>query len=111
MKSIAIALIVTLLIFLMVPLVAADTASLNTSITAQDKAKFDQILEPVMKIYNFVKYISTVVAAMFLLFAGITYMSSGSDPRKRDQAKNIATYVVIGLVVIWAAPLIIGLLV
>ena len=43
--------------------------------------------------------------------AAITYMTSGSDPRKRDQAKSIASYVVIGLIVIWAAPAIVGLLV
>jgi hypothetical protein len=38
-------------------------------------------------------------------------MTSGADPRKRDQSKNIAMYVVIGLIVIWAAPMIINLMV
>jgi len=64
-----------------------------------------------MKIYNFVKYISSVVAAIFLLYAGITYMTSGGDPKQRDQAKSIAGYVVIGLMIIWAAPIIVGVLV
>ena len=57
------------------------------------------------------KYIVSIVAAIFLLYAGISYMTSGSDPRKRDLAKGIATYVVIGLLIIWAAPMIVNLLV
>ena len=88
-----------------------QNANLDTSITAEDQASFDQILQPVVKIYNFIKYIATVVAAIFLVFAGISFMTSGDDPKKRDQAKSITTYVVIGLLVIWAAPLIVDFLI
>jgi len=80
----------------------------NQTISAQDKAKFDQMLQPVMKIYNLIKYVTSVIAVIILLFAGITYMISGSDPGKRDKAKNMAMYVVIGLIVIWAAPLVVN---
>ena len=107
-------LLVMLLAMLVIPLALADdnqNADINTQITPEEKAKFDEILTPVFKIYNFVKYIATVVAGIFLLYAGITYMSSGNDPKKRDTAKNIAAYVVVGLIVIWAAPIVIGLLV
>ena len=100
-----------LFLLLLMPIVFADTADLDGSLSSEDKAKFDQILEPVMKIYNFVKYISSVVAAIFLLYAGITYMTSGGDPKQRDQAKSIAGYVVIGLMIIWAVPIIVGVLV
>lgn len=87
------------------PLVTA--ADFNQTITSQDQATFDQILQPVMKVYNLVKYSATVIAVLVLLFAGITYITSGNDPSKREQAKNMAMYVVIGLIVIWAAPLIV----
>ena len=60
----------------------------NQTISAQDKATFDHILEPVMKVYNLVKYIASVIAVVILLFAGITYMTSGSDPGKREKAKK-----------------------
>jgi len=83
----------------------------NQSISAQDKASFDQILSPVMKIYNLVKYSATVLAVVVLLFAGVTFMTSGSDSGKRQQAKNMGMYVVIGLIVIWAAPLIVNFIV
>src|SRR3989344_7176993 len=83
----------------------------NQTISAQDKATFDSILSPVMKIYNLVKYAASVLAVVVLLFAGVTYMISGSDPGKREKAKNMAMYVVIGLIVIWAAPLIVNFIV
>ncbi len=83
----------------------------DQTISAEDKATFDKILEPVMKIYNLVKYIASVLAVVVLLFAGMTYMTSGSDPGKREKAKNMAMYVIIGLIVIWAAPLIVNFIV
>ncbi|MBU0758386.1 MAG: pilin [Nanoarchaeota archaeon] len=72
---------------------------------------FDQILEPVMKVYNFVKYAATVVAVVFLVFAGVTFITSGNDQGKRNQAKMMGTYIIIGLIVIWVAPLVVQYLV
>ena len=83
----------------------------NQAVSSQDQATFDQILQPVMKIYNLAKYIATILATVVLLFAGITYMMSGADPKKRDNAKNMAMYVIIGLFVIWAAPLVVQFIV
>ena len=83
----------------------------NQTLSSQDKQTFDQMLSPVMKIYNLVKYSATVLAVLVLLFAGVMYITSGSDPGKREQAKNMAMYVIIGLVVIWAAPLIVNFIV
>lgn len=96
-------------LFVALPVVMA--VDFNQSISSQDKATFDHILEPVMKIYNLVKYIASAIAGLALLFAGIMYMTSGGDPKKRDNAKDMAMYVVIGLIVIWAAPLIVQLIV
>jgi|SRR3989344_7954713 len=79
----------------------------NKPISDQDKATFDQMLTPVMKIYNLIKYVATAIAGLVFLFAGITYMLSGSNPKKRENAKGMAMYVIIGLIVIWAAPLIV----
>jgi len=79
--------------------------------SSADKAAFDKILEPVMKIYNFVIYSATVVAVMTLVFAGITFITAGGDVAKRKEAKSIATYTVVGLVVIWVAPLVVEYLI
>ena len=73
--------------------------------------EYDDILKPVTKIYDLVKHVATVISSLILLFAGITYITSGSDPGKRDKAKNMIMYVIIGLIVIWAAPYIVKLVV
>ena len=103
--------IVILCLLLAISLPVVSAVDFNQSISTQDKQTFDQILQPVMKIYNLVKYIATAIAAVVLLFAGVTYMTSGYDPKKREEAKNRVTYVVIGLIVIWATPFVVNFLV
>ena len=100
-----------ILILLLASMPLASAVEFNQSISDQDKATFDQILSPVMKIYNLVKYAATVVAVIILLFAGVNYMTSGDDPKKREQSKSMVMYVVIGLIVIWAAPLVVNFIV
>lgn len=91
------------------PIVLA--ADFDEPISSEDRQTFDQILEPVMKIYTFIKYTATVLAVIFLVFSGVTFIMSGNDQAKREQAKTMATYIVIGLIVIWVAPLIVSYLV
>ncbi len=94
-------------LMLLTTIYAASAAPIPPS--SGDTAAFDQILQPVWKVYNFVKYIATAIAAIFLVFAGIMYMTSGSDMMKRENAKHTIGYVVVGLIVIWAAPYIVQL--
>jgi len=78
-------------------------------VSAADTATFDEILKPIQAIYDLVKYAVTIIAGLILLFAGITYITSGADAGKREKAKNMIMYVIIGLAVIWAAPFIVKL--
>ena len=80
-----------------------------TLVAAASDSDFEEILRPLTTIYNLVKYAATVIAGLVMLFAGITYISSGSDPGKREKAKSMVMYVIIGLVVIWAAPFVVDL--
>lgn len=109
-KRILVIFTITLMVFtFLIQFVSA--VDFDNDLSDEDKEAFDEILEPVMKIYNFVKYSATVIAVMVLLFAGITYITAGSDPGQREKAKNMSTYVIVGLVVIWAAPLIVNFIV
>jgi cation transport ATPase len=78
-------------------------------ISAASDSDFEDILRPLETIYDLVKYAATVISGLVMLFAGITYIMSGSDPGKRDKAKNMVMYVIIGLIVIWAAPFVVDL--
>ena len=73
-------------------------------------ADFGEILEPLQTIYDLVKYAATVISGLIMLFAGISYITSGSDPGKREKAKNMVMYVIVGLMVIWAAPFVVELI-
>jgi len=99
---------ILVLMFLFASVVSAIDLSQPPS--DADKAKFDQMLSPVMKFYNLVKYSATAIAALMLVFAGIGYMSSGEDPKKRDKAKSMVAFVIIGISIIWATPLLISFL-
>ena len=79
-------------------------------VSAADTDTFDEILKPVQAIYDLVKYAVTIIAGLVLLFAGISYILSGSDPMKREKSKNMVMYVLIGLAIIWAAPFIVKLI-
>lgn len=111
MKSKILAIFDLVFLLSLIALQFVSAADFNQGISNQDKETFDEILEPVMKIYNLVKYSATVLAVVVLLFAGLTYMTAGSDPAKREQAKNMVMYVLIGLIVIWIAPLTVNFIV
>ena len=85
-------------------------ATVDTIISADDKAKFDQMLNPVTKIYHFIEYGATLVGVIFLSIAGFQYIMSGNDIKKRETAKHTAAFALIGLAVIWAAPTAVSLL-
>lgn len=89
----------------------ASALDFNETISEEDQERFDQILNPVLKIYNFVKYAATAIAVVLLVFAGISFITSGGNQGKREGAKMMAMYIIIGLVVIWAAPLIVEFIV
>lgn len=80
----------------------------DQDISDEDKETFDEILEPVMKVYSFVKYAATVLAVLYLIFAGISFIVNGKDQAKRESSKQMMIYVVLGLIVIWIAPLVVG---
>jgi len=46
-----------------------------------------------MKVYNFVKYAATALAVVFLVFAGITFITSGSVQVKSEFVKLMATFI------------------
>src|SRR3989338_774065 len=102
--------LLTLILFMstifLIPAVYAEI-DFDGEISGEEQAQFDEILSPVMKIYNFVKYAATVAGVLMLVFAGISFVTSVGEQLKKEKAKNTAAGVIIGLIVIWVAPLIV----
>ncbi len=98
--------IIMLLLLLALPMVAAEI-EFDTELTPEEEDQFDAILEPVMKVYNFIQYAATVIGVLMLVFAGISFLMSGGETGKKERAKNMAVGVVIGLIIIWVAPLVV----
>ncbi|MFT4326783.1 MAG: pilin [Candidatus Woesearchaeota archaeon] len=99
------------ILLLVVLSTAVFAVDFNQQISDEDKEQFDNILQPIMRIYNLVKYALSVLAVLFLLFAAGTFIISGKDQAKRESAKTMMVYVIIGLVIIWVAPLIVSFMV
>jgi len=95
------------LMFLLLMGVGYAAPDFDTDLTPEEEATFDSILSPIMKIYRFVQYAATMIGVLMLAFAGISFVTSGGDQLKKERAKQMATGVVIGLSLIWIAPLVV----
>ncbi len=73
-------------------------------------ADVEAILEPVNKIKDLVIAAVSIFAVIIIIFAGAKFMVSGDNIQAREGAKSMLTYAVIGLVVIWVAPLLVTFL-
>ena len=94
------------LLLLAMPLALAEI-DWDTDLTAEEEALVDEILEPVMSVYNAIKYAMTVVGVFALVFAGILFATSGGDQSKKNKAKAMIGGVLVGLTLIWVAPTIV----
>ncbi|MBS3162137.1 TrbC/VirB2 family protein [Candidatus Woesearchaeota archaeon] len=97
------------LVLMILPLAYSVHAVEITPPSGDDINSFNQILEPVMKVYNFVKYASSVLALLFIIFAAVQ-MFINNNPSEKEQAKAKVMYIVIGLGLIWVAPIIVNYL-
>ena len=68
------------------------------------------ITAPITRIYDLIKGIISVLGIIAITIAGAMYMFSGSNIQNRENAKNMGSYAVIGLLLVWVAPLIVGYL-
>lgn len=60
----------------------------------------------VTSVIQWVVGIAGLVAVVFVVFGGISYITSSGDPQKTQQAKNIILYALIGLVLVALAEII-----
>ncbi len=96
---------------LLLLLVAAPSAlaeiDWDEDLSPDEEDLVDEILEPVMSVYNAIKYAMTVVGVLVLVFAGISFVTAGGEQAKKNRAKGMIAGVVVGLILIWVAPTIV----
>lgn len=100
MKKLLVAVLV--LTLFLVPVFAQESSE-DTNLTSTQKEGMEKIKTSILQIYEMVKWIATAVGALMLAFTGMKFMTSGNDPNARNEAKTMATYIIIGLVIIWLA--------
>jgi RsiW-degrading membrane proteinase PrsW (M82 family) len=73
-------------------------------------AEVADITAPITKIYDLIKGIVSILGIIAITIAGALYMFSGSNIQSRENAKSMVSYAIIGLVLVWIAPLMVGYL-
>ena len=57
------------------------------------------LLNTVFTVTNWIFYILTLLAVLFIIYGGFTYLTSSGDPTKSAKGKGILTYAIIGLAI------------
>jgi type IV secretory pathway VirB2 component (pilin) len=73
-------------------------------------ASVSDITAPVTKIYDLIKGVVSVVGIIAITIAGAMYMFSGSNIQSRENAKNMVSYAIVGLTLVWIAPIMVSYL-
>jgi len=102
-------LMVLMLCLFIVPFALAEL-DFDEGLSEEEEDLIDEILEPVMKVYNILKYVATIIGVLMIVFAGISFVTAGGQTTKKDNAKHMITGVVVGLIIIWVAPLMVNLI-
>ena len=79
----------------------------NFAVAASD---ISGITAPITKISDLAKAVVSVLGVIAITVAGAMYMFSGSNIAARESAKSMVSYAVVGLVLVWVAPFLVGYL-
>lgn len=79
----------------------------SAMVAAQSPGNITTITEPITRIYDLVKAVVSILGIIAITIAGAHYMFSGNNIQTRENAKSMASYAVVGLVLVWVAPLVV----
>lgn len=91
--------------FVVMALVISASFAVPVVHAQTDTSAFDQMLKPIQKVYDFVKYAASLLAMLAFAFAGIQLLLAGKNNAEREKVKSTMTGIVVGLAIIWIAPL------
>ena len=97
-----------LVILVVVPILSVNARVDYYEPSRSDIRVYNELLEPVFKILNFVKYAGTLIAVLYLLMTAISFITSGNNIGLREANKSAISFIILGLVIIWGAPTIVN---
>lgn len=62
--------------------------------------------QPICKLYGMIRFFGTIVGVLMAAYSGFV-LASSHEMSERNSAKGLIAGVVIGLIIIWLAPLIV----
>jgi RsiW-degrading membrane proteinase PrsW (M82 family) len=83
---------------------------LVSSLAFAQTPSISQITQPISNIYDLIKAAVSILGIIAITIAGAMYMFSGGNIQQRESAKSTVSYAVVGLVLVWVAPLIVSYL-
>ncbi len=57
----------------------------------------------ICRVFNLIFYITSAIAALVIIVAGVKWIGSGDDPSARGAAKNTIVHAIIGLIIVLVA--------
>jgi hypothetical protein len=73
--------------------------------TIPNPLPYDNLIDLLKNVANFIRDIALMLAVPFIVWGGITILSSGGNPAQVEKGKMILLYTVIGLIVTLLADL------
>ncbi|MEM4347110.1 MAG: TrbC/VirB2 family protein [Candidatus Altiarchaeota archaeon] len=85
----------------LIALLISITFIQSVSAQAYDAVRVPAIFSCIFcRLFNFFYYISTAVAALVIIIAGIKWIASGDDASARGSAKSSIIHAIVGLVIV-----------
>tara|TARA_Y100000310_G_scaffold153969_1_gene153546 strand:- start:1155 stop:1490 length:336 start_codon:yes stop_codon:yes gene_type:complete len=80
-----------------------QAVEIDETVSDEEKAAFETIFEPIIKIYHFIMYAASISAVIGLIICGFVVILSGNDITKRQNAKVWMGCILFGLIIILGA--------
>lgn len=90
MKKTFLSFLLIALVFPVVALAAAYTSPLPTSV---------ELLDMIAQIANYLFWILLAISIVFIVYAGILFVTASGNPDQVEKARHIILYAVIGIIV------------
>jgi|TARA_Y100000310_G_C20554666_1_gene749912 hypothetical protein len=110
MKKLLIAMVVFSLLVVLPQLVIGAVLP-EENLSQEQESAVEEIESTIGSITSLIRLIGGTIGTLVITAGGVMFMTSGENPERKEQAKQVLTMGVIGLIVILVAPSIVGFII